>query len=135
MRFSLNKRAPGTIEFGVIYGGIVLIILIAGRFLPVLVFTPSCVFKTLTGLSCPTCGSTRCIVFLAHGNIASAFFMNPLIAAAAMGAMLFLPYSLFTFIFDLPRLGVALAENEKYRLRIMTVLLVLANWLYLVITL
>ncbi len=135
MRFSLNKRAPGTIEFGVIYGGIVFIILIAGRFLPVLVFAPSCVFKTLTGLSCPTCGSTRCVVFLAHGNIASAFFMNPLIAAVAMAALFFLPYSLFTLVFNMPRIGVTLSENEKNQLRMLAVLLVLANWLYLVITL
>ncbi len=135
MRFVLNKRVPGRIEFGIIYGGIALLALFAGRFLPVLVFAPSCVFRRVTGLPCPTCGSTRSIVFLAQGDITSAFFMNPLVGACAIAAVLFLLYSLFTLVFDVPRIGVVLSESEKDRLRALVVLLVLLNWLYLVITL
>jgi hypothetical protein len=135
MRFVLRKRVPGKIEFGIIYGGIALLALFACRFLPVLAFAPSCVFKGLTGLPCPTCGATRSIVFLARGDITAAFFMNPLVGACAIAAVLFLLYSLFTLIFDVPRIGVALSENEKDLLRALVVLCVLVNWLYLVITL
>lgn len=134
MQITLNKRSPGQIEFGIIYGGIVLLALAAGRFLPVLAFAPPCVFKALTGAPCPTCGSTRSIVYLSHGDVASAFFMNPLILSVSVAAVVYLFYSLFTFFFAAPRIVVALSGNEKDRLRVLAVLLVLANWLYLFFT-
>ena len=135
MHIALNKRAPGQIEFGIIYGGIVLLALVAGRFLPVLALAPRCVFKGLTGVPCPTCGSTRSIVYLSHGDVASAFFMNPLVLAGALAALVYLFYSLFTFFFVAPRVVVALSGKEKDLIRASAVLLILANWLYLVITL
>ena len=135
MQIVLNKRAPGQIEFGIIYGGIVLLALLAGRFLPVLALAPSCAFKTLTGVPCPTCASTRTIVYLSHGDVASAFFMNPLVLAGVLAALVYLFYSLFTLFFAVPRLVVAFSGKEKDRIRALAVLLILANWLYLVITL
>ncbi|MFN2532429.1 MAG: DUF2752 domain-containing protein [Pyrinomonadaceae bacterium] len=42
-------------------------------------FFPPCPFRALTGLTCPGCGSTRCLHQLVHGNIASAFKLNPLL--------------------------------------------------------
>jgi hypothetical protein len=135
MQIVLNKRTPGGIEFGIIYGGIVLLALLAGRFLPVLAIAPSCAFKALTGMPCPTCGSTRSIVYLSHGEVASAFFMNPLVLAAALAALVYLFYSLFTFFFVVPRIVVALSGKEKDRIRYLAVLIILGNWLYLVITL
>ncbi len=135
MRIMLKKRAPGQIEFGIIYGGIVLLALLAGRFLPVLALAPSCVFKALSGVPCPTCASTRTIVYLSHGDIASAFFMNPLVLAGVLAALVYLFYSLFTFFFIVPRIVVALSGKEKDWIRALAVLLILANWLYLLITL
>ena len=40
---------------------------------------PTCMFRTLTGLACPGCGSTRALHQLLHGHIASAFVLNPLL--------------------------------------------------------
>jgi hypothetical protein len=135
MRFILNRRMGDQIEFGIIYGGIALLALFAGWFLPVFALAPSCVFKSLTGVPCPTCGATRSIVFLSQGDFVSAFTMNPLIAACALSAVIYLPYSFFTLVFNRPRIGVALSEKEKDRIRTTILLLVLVNWLYLVITL
>ena len=61
--------------------------------------------------------------------------MNPLVLASALAALVYLFYSLFTFFFDVPRVVVALSGKEKDRIRALAVLLILANWLYLVITL
>jgi hypothetical protein len=36
-----------------------------------------CSFRRLTGYGCPGCGMTRSFVFLAHGQIAEAFRLNP----------------------------------------------------------
>ncbi len=88
MHVALRKRGQGDLDFGIIYGGIVLLGLLAGRYLPVLALAPPCVFRTLTGFPCPTCGSTRSLVFLSRGDLYSALAMNPLIAACAIAALL-----------------------------------------------
>lgn len=36
-----------------------------------------CLFKYLTSIPCPSCGSTRSIILLLHGNFEGAFFFNP----------------------------------------------------------
>ena len=37
-----------------------------------------CLFKQVTHLPCPSCGSTRSVSALLHGNIAEAMLINPL---------------------------------------------------------
>ena len=42
-------------------------------------FFPACPFRTLTGLTCPGCGTTRALHQLLHGNLLGAFELNPLL--------------------------------------------------------
>jgi hypothetical protein len=37
-----------------------------------------CLFKRITGIPCPSCGSTRSILELASGHFQEAFLLNPL---------------------------------------------------------
>src|SRR6266478_9480238 len=41
-------------------------------------YFPPCPFRTLTGLNCPGCGTTRCLHQLLHGHFVAAFELNPL---------------------------------------------------------
>jgi hypothetical protein len=43
---------------------------------------PPCVFRQLTGLQCPGCGSTRALHQLLHGHLVAAFTFNPLFVIA-----------------------------------------------------
>lgn len=54
-------------------------------------FYPSCVFKNMTGLSCPGCGAQRAFHELLHFNVKAAFSYNPLFILA-------LPYGLAVLI-------------------------------------
>jgi hypothetical protein len=36
-----------------------------------------CILKKTTGIPCPSCGSTRSMLSLIHGDIAAAWFWNP----------------------------------------------------------
>jgi hypothetical protein len=133
MRLYLKKKSSNQIEFGIIYGGIALSMLGAVWLLPVLSSAPDCVFKGLTGIPCPTCGSTRSVVHLAHGDILSALAMNPLTALCLMAATVFFIYSLMSAAFDLPRINFLLADKEKNVMRAGVVVLLLAQWAYLII--
>jgi hypothetical protein len=133
MRLYLKKKSSNQIEFGIIYGGIALLMLGAGRLLPILSFAPDCVFKGLTGLPCPACGSTRSVVHIAHGDILSALAMNPLTTLCLMAAIAFFIYSLMSAAFDLPRINFLLADKEKNVMRAGVVMILLGQWAYLII--
>ena len=37
----------------------------------------ACIFKLVTGIPCPACGTTRSVVHLVHGDIQQAAWINP----------------------------------------------------------
>lgn len=49
-----------------------------------------CVFRNLTGLPCPTCGSTRAALAVARGHPLEALALNPLVTAAAFAFLAWL---------------------------------------------
>src|SRR5882757_3156742 len=54
-------------------------------------FFPACPFRTLTGFTCPGCGSTRGLHRLLHGDVISAFEFNPIMVLA-------LPFLLYALV-------------------------------------
>ena len=54
-------------------------------------FFPPCMFRTLTGLTCPGCGTTRALHQIVHGHFAAAFMLNPLLLVA-------LPFLVYAFL-------------------------------------
>jgi hypothetical protein len=135
MRIMLKNRTSGQIEFGLIYGVIALTGLFAAYYVPVLDIAPGCVLKGITGLPCPSCGSTRSIVHLAHGNVIASVAMNPLMSLLLIGAVLFFLYSFGTLVLGMRRVHIKLLENEKKMVRTISVVVLLVNWLYLIMML
>jgi hypothetical protein len=45
---------------------------------------PACPFRQITGVPCPTCGSTHAAVALMHGRLGAALAANPLAAFAGI---------------------------------------------------
>ncbi len=54
-------------------------------------FFPVCIFRLLTGFTCPGCGSTRAMHQLLHGHVLAAFMLNPLFLIA-------IPFLLFALL-------------------------------------
>src|SRR5712691_1305389 len=54
-------------------------------------FFPVCPFRALTGFACPGCGTARGLHALLHGDLATAFALNPLM-------VLSLPFLLYALV-------------------------------------
>ena len=54
-------------------------------------FFPRCIFRSLTGFTCPGCGITRALHEVLHGHFINAFTLNPLF-------VLFIPLLLFALL-------------------------------------
>ena len=90
-----------------------------------------CVFKGLTGLPCPTCGSTRALGRLFALDFAGALAMNPfttlvavLVAGWAVADLALLPRR--------RALDLQVPKRLGFGLRVGALVLFLANWVYLI---
>lgn len=57
-------------------------------------FTP-CLFRNVTGLACPSCGTTRSLLLLIQGEWLQALMVNPL-GYLALGGLIVIPLMLIT---------------------------------------
>jgi hypothetical protein len=90
-----------------------------------------CVFRAVTGVPCPTCGSTRATLALASGQLNLAFRYNPLISAA----WLLLPGSVLgAFVFRARSRSISPGTRRWAVRGVVLVLAVagLANWVYVI---
>jgi Protein of unknown function (DUF2752) len=91
-----------------------------------------CLFKRMTDIPCPSCGSTRSVTHLLNGDFSSAFMVNPmgmLISLILLIGPLWMAYdlvlhrqSLWTFYGEMEKI------IRKKSVAIPLILLVTANW-------
>ena len=94
--------------------------------------TPRCVFHTLTGLPCVTCGTTRSAFQFLHGNFAASLLYNPLAFLAFCSVLVYDLYALVVLATRAPRLRLGnFSRTEKRIARAVAFLLLAGNWLYL----
>lgn len=126
------KAVYGGLPLGAILAGIAALAAIAVGVLHLdaLPFT-LCFFKLATGLPCATCGSTRALGRLFHGDVAGAFGMNPL---ATAGMMALVPWAAADLALMTRRkaFGLELGPSAARVARVAVVAAVFANWAYLV---
>jgi hypothetical protein len=93
---------------------------------------PACPFRAVTGYPCLTCGATRCAIAFFHGNLSAAWSWNPLAFVALCGVVAFDLYAIVVLLTRGPRLRVIeWTRAEKNAVRIAVILLIFANWAYL----
>lgn len=89
-----------------------------------------CIFRTITGLPCPTCGTTRAAVAFLHGDLVSAFASNPL---ATLTGILFIagaPIAALWVVSDGP--GVQVPQAPPQLLRWVLLGMIALNWLWVI---
>lgn len=97
---------------------------------PLLPFQLHCLFKSLTGLPCPGCGTVRSLHLLLHGDVVGSVQTNPL----GLLLSLFFIASAVLVLRDIRHNDDLLYRLMHYRWRptalVVVVLLTLANWLW-----
>ena len=93
-----------------------------------------CLFKRVTGLPCPSCGTTHSVVALFHLHLAEAFMLNPF-GYLLFVAMLLLPVWILTDLLrrtDSFYRTYSLVEKKIRRpqMAIPLIVLVLCNWIW-----
>jgi hypothetical protein len=95
-----------------------------------------CMFHRLTGIPCPACGSFRCAEQLMAGHIGESFRLQPLVTLVVFVCVAFALYSWVIVILRLPRLRMeGVTRRQKWAVFFSAVALMVANWIYLLITL
>jgi hypothetical protein len=92
-----------------------------------------CPFRQLSGLPCPTCGATRALAALAHGDLPAALSFNPLVAIASL---LLVAAGLLSLASRALRVGIPVPRPGPARQRLLRASaagLILANWAYLIL--
>ena len=135
MRVRRGPRREEAIPFLPIYAALTLL-LSASSAVWVFLFPGTlllaCPFHALTGLPCPTCGTTRALAALSGGRLAAALTWNPLAAVAAVSCVLAGLTSATRRVAGLEAFRLETTPGERAAVRVAAVLLVGANWAYLV---
>jgi hypothetical protein len=92
---------------------------------------PPCPFRALTGVPCPSCGTTRAAISLLHGDVIASLADNPLASLAGIafvvgGALVPLWISLGGKLPALPR-------PLPLWLRMTAVAVLIANWAWVIV--
>ena len=81
MRTRPAARSFGHLE---VFAALFALSFLAARLLPLLSVPYVCPFRALTGIPCPTCGTTHAAVALLRGDVGGALAANPLATAAGI---------------------------------------------------
>jgi hypothetical protein len=100
-------------------------------------FTGVCLFKHVTSIPCPSCGSTQSVIFLLQGRFLDALYWNPLGFVAIAGLALVPPWVTYDFFSRRHSLHAFFLRMESMiRTRwvaITAIILILANWVWNII--
>jgi len=89
-----------------------------------------CIFKNLTGIPCPACGSTRSTLQLLHGHFINSILINPF----GILTNLLIIGSVFWMIIDIIKnketFFLFLKKDWDSRVKYLILIIVLINWIW-----
>ena len=88
----------------------------------------ACLVRAVTGVPCPTCGSTRSVLAIGKGDIAGAFMANPLVF---VGGIVLLTLGTLQMGFA-RRVELHLSTGMRRAAWAVAVLLFIGNWAYVI---
>jgi hypothetical protein len=93
---------------------------------------PHCIFLSITGHPCATCGATRAAIAFFHLDFPRAWKWNPLVFSFFCGLSIFDVYAFVVLVTRAPRLRIVqFTQVEKNFVRFAAIVALLSNWIYL----
>jgi len=129
-------RQPGTAgpPLGAVFGLVMVFGAVAGAvWLKLGMPVPACRLRELTGVPCPTCGSTRLAEELLRGHVLDAFAANPLVFLVLAAVAAWAVASVLTRVLRLPTVRVHLDKAERLLLKLAAVAGLVAGWAYVIL--
>ena len=133
MQIARRRLAPDEVDHELIWltvslGSLAFAALWFGLRLP----WPHCLFLSITGHPCLTCGATRCAIAFFHADFLSAWRWNPLVFSVLCGLSIFDTYAFAVLATRSPRVRIAqFTPVEKQFIRSLAIILLVSNWIYL----
>lgn len=94
----------------------------------------ACYFRSISGIPCPTCGSTRAVVTLLHGDIIGSVLLNPIgifLVIVMMGLPFWLVYDLVTKKATLFAAYQKVEQTVRIKwIAALLIALIVANWIW-----
>lgn len=119
-------------QLGILWAGVVLALLVLAPLAPLVAAQLwSCPFKTLTGIPCPTCGTTRAALALARLDVLDALVRYPL---QTVGWVLFMAGGVGAGWLAWRNRPLPALKPWPLWARVGVVGAVLANWIYSIAT-
>lgn len=133
MKLERQTREQSRQPLGALVGGLmVAAAAVAALWLRLGLPLPECRLRELTGIPCPTCGSSRLVESLLSGRVLEAAAMNPIIFAGLTAVVLWAAISAVRWVFGLPTWHLVLTRRERRVLVVVLIAGVLASWAYII---
>ena len=133
MQISRRQLAPGEVDHELVWLSVSLgSLAFAALWFALRLPWPHCLFLTITGHPCLTCGATRSAIAFFHLDFWSAWKWNPLVFLFLSGLSIFDAYAFGVLVLRTPRLRAGRFSGvEKRLLRFAALVAFLSNWIYL----
>ena len=89
-----------------------------------------CLFKIITGIPCPACGSTRATILLFHGEFIKSVLINPFGILTNSLILLSIGWMIRDIIKNGDTFLPFLKKDWDYRIKILLIFIVLTNWIW-----
>lgn len=130
----IRTRRPEVIVAPLVTFAVVGVLLFIARFVDRLpIQPPRCGFKSLTGIPCAGCGSSRAMMSLSRGEIAAALQYNPAITLSVVAIAVWLLWRTIRFLQGAPHSPRAYSRAKTATLITLFAMVFVANWIYLIL--
>ena len=133
MRVVRRPLAPGQTDHELVWFCVSIIALgLAATWFVLGLPWPHCIFLSITGHPCLTCGATRSAIAFFHFDFARAWKWNPLVFSFLCGLSIFDAYAFAVLMTRARRLRIVqFTAVEKNFVRLAIIVALLSNWIYL----
>lgn len=113
----------------------IIAVILAGYFF--LIFYPHfinnysfCLFKDITGIPCPACGSTRATILLFKGEVLQSILMNPLALVTNFGILVSMLWLIYEIITGRNEFMNFIKKDWSTRYKVLIAVIIIINWIW-----